>query len=647
MYKIMKKTTLLIFIVITCSFNLLAQPSFNWVSQIDHSVHDYGISLDIDKNKQTYLTGFSGGSGQGSNGFFIAKSDSVNLAWKFSPAVISILKAEAYKVRVDTLGNIYLLFGLSGTIAFGNDTISSSQGLHLVKLVDSVLQWHIELPRNSIGKHELETNVDGNCYVMSNFLDTEILGSDTIVSSGSRDIFISKISSDGHFVWTQAFGSNNPTRSDIPQGLSLDSVENVYGYYSESYSSSNGHGDSHIIKIDSTGQLLTQTQITGFDQSETEINSFTTSPSGSSYVLLDLYDPTTQIKDTIISVNHHGSVLVVYDNAMNLLSQTVLQDTPNAHLFQPQIIQVDDESQIFVGGKSWQTFHFGQDSIIAGFFIISYDSLMNLNWAKDFATDQWSSTYSRFTDMVSYQGCINFICTAEGNLIHFDSLSFSSSWHDVFWGCLYTLCRSTTSSISPIACDSYVSPSSKYIWTSSGIFMDTIPNVAGCDSIITVNLTIDTVNVSVSNNASTLSANANGATFQWLDCDDNYSVISGETNQSFTANASGNYAVEIIKNGCIDTSACFSIIGVGVDENPFEADFSVYPNPTSGEVTIDFASTANRGIIVVRNMLGQEISKHPFDSPQFVRIFLPGEPGFYLLEIQTADQKMVVKVLKE
>ena len=38
-------------------------------------------------------------------------------------------------------------------------------------------------------------------------------------------------------------------------------------------------------------------------------------------------------------------------------------------------------------------------------------------------------------------------------------------------------------------CDSYTSPSGK-TWTTSNTYSDTIANTAGCDSVITVNLTV-------------------------------------------------------------------------------------------------------------------------------------------------------------
>jgi len=50
---------------------------------------------------------------------------------------------------------------------------------------------------------------------------------------------------------------------------------------------------------------------------------------------------------------------------------------------------------------------------------------------------------------------------------------------------------STASTIAPVVCDDYNSPSGNYNWTASGTYMDTIPNAAGCDSVITINLTVN------------------------------------------------------------------------------------------------------------------------------------------------------------
>ena len=82
-------------------------------------------------------------------------------------------------------------------------------------------------------------------------------------------------------------------------------------------------------------------------------------------------------------------------------------------------------------------------------------------------------------------------------------------------------CSETQSSTTESECDSYTSPSGK-VWTTSGTYNDTVPNAAGCDSVMTFNLTIISVDNQVTKTKDTLSV-AIGDAYQWLDCEYNYS----------------------------------------------------------------------------------------------------------------------------
>jgi len=82
---------------------------------------------------------------------------------------------------------------------------------------------------------------------------------------------------------------------------------------------------------------------------------------------------------------------------------------------------------------------------------------------------------------------------------------------------------------------------------------------------------ISGINNDVIQTGALLTAEMNGAGYQWLDCDNNYAAIPGETNQSYTASTVGHYAVRIaFSNLCetveIDTSSCHLVQIVDLEE---------------------------------------------------------------------------------
>lgn len=141
------------------------------------------------------------------------------------------------------------------------------------------------------------------------------------------------------------------------------------------------------------------------------------------------------------------------------------------------------------------------------------------------------------------------------------------------------------SSISINSCSYYMAPDNA-IYTTTGIYTAVIPNSFGCDSTITIDLTINTVDTAASQiDAVTLQANATGAQYQWVDCDNNYETIVNETNQSFIASSNGSYAVIVTQNNCSDTSSCMNINSVDLDEIQYN-EFSIFPNPAIDVLSI-------------------------------------------------------------
>ena len=68
---------------------------------------------------------------------------------------------------------------------------------------------------------------------------------------------------------------------------------------------------------------------------------------------------------------------------------------------------------------------------------------------------------------------------------------------------------------------------------------------------------------------------------QWLDCDDDMSIIPFENASFFYPDEPGNYAVELERFGCKDTSECVYFINtVGLEDNTSLNKITVSPNPS-------------------------------------------------------------------
>ena len=211
----------------------------------------------------------------------------------------------------------------------------------------------------------------------------------------------------------------------------------------------------------------------------------------------------------------------------------------------------------------------------------------------------------------------------------------------------YSACQTTFSTINPVVCSSYILPSGKLI-NLSGKYTDTLVNFNGCDSIITINLTIKTVDVSIKQTINSLTANAKSASYQWLDCNKGYSVINSETKQSFSPNVNGNYAVEIDQIGCKDTSACFAWFSVKVESNDFGSSLVVYPNPTKGNLFVNLGESYQGVIVAIRDLKGQLIETKNYEIIQQINLDIKGAAGYYFIEINTQDGKSAnIKVLKQ
>jgi uncharacterized repeat protein (TIGR01451 family) len=209
-----------------------------------------------------------------------------------------------------------------------------------------------------------------------------------------------------------------------------------------------------------------------------------------------------------------------------------------------------------------------------------------------------------------------------------------------------TITNSSTGIDTQTACNSYIWIDGNTYTSNNNIATHTLTNVAGCDSVVTLNLTINTVDTGVITTDPSITANAAGALYQWLDCDNNWALIAGETNQTFVASANGNYAVAVTLNGCVDTSICVNISTVDITLNTLFDDVSIFPNPTHGLVTINFGELEN-STVKVMNANGKLVYQKQNINTSILEFEIKEAAGVYLVEITAQGEKQLFKLVKQ
>jgi hypothetical protein len=195
------------------------------------------------------------------------------------------------------------------------------------------------------------------------------------------------------------------------------------------------------------------------------------------------------------------------------------------------------------------------------------------------------------------------------------------------------------------ACNSYtwIDGNTYFANTNTATYIIAGGGSNGCDSTVTLNLTMSYYTVLATSTGPISITSSPGATYQWVTCPD-YTPIPGATTANYTATVNGEYAVIASgANGCVDTSNCVNIASVSIED--FESNgVSIYPNPTSAEVIIEFSAAMAR--IEVTDAQGKLIQTSTIVSGD--QISLKNEQsGVYFVKIITENASTVHRIVKQ
>jgi hypothetical protein len=151
----------------------------------------------------------------------------------------------------------------------------------------------------------------------------------------------------------------------------------------------------------------------------------------------------------------------------------------------------------------------------------------------------------------------------------------------------------------------------------------------------------------VSQDMNVLTANSAGLAYQWVDCDNGNAEIAGADGQSYTAEASGNYAVMITDGECTVTSECTSVTVSGLADNN-RIMFNAYPNPVQGILNVELDSFQDRVQIQIYALNGSLVLDQTFTMTNRIRLDLSElNSGNYSLNVLSDGIRTALPVIVE
>jgi hypothetical protein len=195
-----------------------------------YTVGTFSREADFDPSAATFnLTSAS------RNDIFQSKLDATgNFVWANQISSLNINIATG--IAVDAVGSVYTVGYYGGTVDFnsssGTNSLSSSGSNDIfISKLNAAGNYVWAKSIGSAGAdvaNAITIDGSGNLYIAGYFTDTVDFnpsGTTNLISAGSRDIFVSKWDTAGNLIWAKAMGG---TSLDSPESIAVDALGNVY-----------------------------------------------------------------------------------------------------------------------------------------------------------------------------------------------------------------------------------------------------------------------------------------------------------------------------------------------------------------------------------------------------------------------------------
>ncbi len=562
---------------------------------------------------------------------------------------------ESTAIAVDSTGNVYITGYFNSTVIDFDprpdfEVLFPGAGVGWKMFIakytsDGNYVWAKNMAGTSVGwVADITLDAEGHLYVIGDFRGVMDMDPDTAVvrqltSTGEFDIYLAKYDTSGHYTWAKSFGGAGYDKgrsvicangSVYIQGTFKDTVDFDPAATTANLGSDNDNfTDIFVARYDPNGHYLWVGSFitTGYNNCmnlcmDGNSNLYSTGLFGRN---IDLDPgPASEIKTSSGLAPFSFNTYIVKMNAGCTKFLGFTESNCDSFIF--------NGNAYMASGTYGDTFHSAAncDSISTLYLTITGHTSVN------------DKVIAHYCDSVSLNG------------ITYKTSGVYTQHYNTITGCdssfIYDLTigqTSIASSASYTACDSFVI-NDTLVFTSTSFRTVTFTNASGCDSEVVFDVVINpSPQAIVTRSGTTLTASRAGS-YQWLNCDGN-TVIDGATAQQYTPEAAGSYAVVVTSVDCSDTSDCVevnnanAVHGLGKNNK-----IQLYPNPASGQVTLQSKQTWDNATIRLINTIGQTLSVYTNVKGSVFMIDIARYPaGVYLVEISEANESARLKLTKD
>lgn len=624
--------------------------NFRWAKFVGSPDNDWATSIDLDSDDNVYIAG----------------SYSSQADFDPGPAVFNLTGTnDAFILKLDSAGNFVTAKNFPGT-AFAQ--------FNTIRISDDECIY-------ATGYFSLSVDADPGAGVVS------------FTSNGNEDVLIAKLDPAMKLIWAKTVGGVNGERSGSFDICGHNKIS-VGGYYLDTVDFDPGSGtfilnnpsnvNGFVLNLDTAGNFLWAGDMEG--KQYNNCVSVKNDGFGNTYFTgyfndtIDM-DPTANVLQAV-SKGGYDIFITALDNCNNLLFSIPVGGTGTE---QPGSLCLGRNGEIYSVGRfdAGVDFDPGPSVYIPslyGNYIYklhrcsrTYSSL-NIAACNEFTSPSgnytWNTPGTYLDTIVNSRGCdsvmtihltINYPSYSEINVSECDSV-LSPDGNEIWTvpgiyvdtvsginGCdsivtINLTILNNTGSLTESVCDSIELNGISYY--TSGIYTQTLTNGFGCDSVLTIDLQITDIDTTVSLTGDSLYAEALSAQYQWYDCVSGM-VIPGATGQFYYPPINGQYSVIISMNNCTDTSGCHTVIITGSRDSGSGAAIC-YPNPFTGYTKVTFDNPGSRGHnATLSNISGEVIRNYHGIVTDFLIIDGKGlSPGVYFLEL-TGERNYRYKIVVE